>query len=153
MTPWQNDGCPVRRKRGKVRCEQTLPGVFLRMLLTILWVFLEISVVSLVPKFPVAIPKPCISPTLIYRQTLLPLKQPAIELTEYSGGIPGNIWILRIGTPPASVIPKPFRRLIFRAFLRFQAFFSVKERSSIFRYEETKYFRDPHYMCKRYTYS
>ena len=47
----------------------------------------------------------------------------------------------------------PFCRLIFRAFLRFQAFFSVKERSSIFRDEETKYFRGPHHMCKRYTHS
>ena len=47
----------------------------------------------------------------------------------------------------------PFRRLIFRSFPRFQAFFSVKERSSIFRYEETKYFRGPHHMCKRYTHS
>ena len=47
----------------------------------------------------------------------------------------------------------PFRRLIFRSFPRFQAFFSVKERSSIFRDEETKYFRGPHHMCKRYTHS
>lgn len=54
---------------------------------------------------------------------------------------------------PVSVMTMPFRRLIFRAFLRFQAFFSVKERSSIFRDEETKYFRGPHHMCKRYTHS
>lgn len=156
MIPWQDDGCPARRKRGKVRCEQTLPGIFSVDYKCIFWIFCA----GRSTQFPWRSNSRLQSRNLAFPQRsyidklLLPLKQPAIELTEYSGGNPGNIWILRIGTLSGFRNDHAFPSASFPKYSSyFQTTSALKRLSAIFRDEETRYFRNPHHMCKRYTHS
>lgn len=69
----------------------------------------NIRITACAPKFPAAMSIFCIFQHSHIERRLLTLKRAAIELTQYSVSISGNIWI-RSEHSPAPTMPRPFQR-------------------------------------------